>query len=265
MHKARIFTFLSALTLASTAYAGVIYSNDFDSANSLDGFYIGEMGNSQVSLQSGQVAITSGTGGYLERAFIALDIRSLINGYDPLLGNNDEISWSFNLSNVDGRSNNSFDFGLYNGNDPSGSQNYGYLFSGGGYVGNRMFFSEHALALSPYGPVFNTIVDEADGLAPGDKGAFKISYRAADSLWRVYFESSNEYINPLMINTLLGEGTSALFTLDQLPYIVVNSQSTGTVYLDNLTVEVANVPVPPASWLFISSLLVLIGFSRRHG
>lgn len=244
-----IYLLIATLILVSCAINNVkntnyseviIYENDF-SNNSLSDFIIGEIGDATVSISQEKLQINPGEG-YLNRGFVALDLNAISTEYKSRLDDNlAKITWAFNVSNVDGTvcgaCNNLFGFYIYSFPDIHGNTAFGYRFTGGGYVGNRMLFSQNASASSLYGPVFNILIDITNGLGPMPTiGAFKITYDHHSSIWELYYEESLIEIDPMTITNMIGSIMDNSFSNEQLPYIMLSSENTSSTYFDNLTI-----------------------------
>ena len=218
----------------------MIYSNDFSSP-ALNDFIVGEIGSGKVAIDQGQLHLEPGEG-YLNRAFAALNLANLSGHYQSRL--NDfpgKIIWAFNVSNVNGlvcgACNNLFMFNVYSSSDPSAPTGYGYNFSGGGFVGDRMMMRQLASANSPFGPVSEIMIDITNGLGNLPSiGAFKIIFDPSTSEWSLYYEVSNTVIDPLTITTLVGTSIQSGFTSELLPYLILGGQETASTYFDNLSV-----------------------------
>lgn len=222
----------------------VIYENDF-SANSLDDFIVVEIGVATVSISQGRLQITPGES-YLNRGFVAIDLAAISSEYNPVLDANiTKITWAFNASNMDGSTcgacNNTFGFKLFSHSDPSNASAYGYSFSGGGYVGNRMILSQSALAGSPHGPVNNIMIDITDGLGPLPSiGAFKITYDPNTSVWELYYEESTTTLDPMSITNMIGSSINNNFANQPLQYLILYGMNTQLTLFDNLTIAIDN-------------------------
>lgn len=217
----------------------VVYSNDFNQPDSLNNLIIGEIGTAKVITDQNQLRINPGFG-YLNRGFIVINLADISSFYKYRLAENTGIvTWSFNVSNVDGDFNNLFQVSIFSKPDPSDAQGFGYVFTGGGYVQNRFILSRQALAFSPFGPVDVPLVDEVNGLGTLPmRGAIKITYNPANHEWHLYFEQASEYPNPTRISTLIGKAVDATFTTESLPYLIFTSEYTGSAFFDNITVSI---------------------------
>ncbi len=218
----------------------VSYSNNFENGmSSLDGFSIGEVGDGTLTVESGRLKLSPGSG-YLNRSYASFKPADFLPGFDPVLDSNTGLlTWAFNVSNEDGVSlNNMFAFEIGSESDPSDGSIFSYDFSGGGFVGDRMLVRNSAHANSPMGPESMVLVDEANGLEPGNEGAFRITFDPGNGRWDVYFEQSATPVDPLMVDSLLGSFTNTAYTGLELAWIIFNSQTNGHVYFDNFTFSI---------------------------
>ena len=222
----------------------VIYENDF-SANSLDDFIVGATGVATVNIYQGKLHISPGEM-YLNIGFVAIDLAAISSEYNPILdANPTKITWAFNISNIDGNTcgacNNTFSFKLFSHPDPVNGSAYGYSFSGGGFVGNRMTLNQTALANSSFGPVNNIMIDITDGLGPLPSiGAFKITYDPNTGVWELYYEESTTTLDPMSITNMIGSSINNNFANQPLPYLIFSGMNTRQTFFDNLTITIDN-------------------------
>ena len=220
----------------------IVYENDF-SSSSLNDFIIGEVGVATVQINAEKLQINPGSG-YLNRGYVAINLADISSTYSSAFAsNNAKITWSFNVSNIDldvcGSCNNLFFMNLFSEPDPSSPTAFGYSLMGGGYVGNRMLLLQSALAHSTHGPVYVEMIDVTDGLAPQpSNGAFKLVYYSDTNLWELYFSQATSVLDPRQITTLVGSSVNSGFVNEQLPYLILGSQSGDSAIFDNLTVTV---------------------------
>ncbi len=173
---------------------------------------------------------------------MALDLAAISSNYIANLDDNTaKITWAFNVSNIDGTvcgsCNNTFGFYLYSAPDPSEGTAYGYSLTGGGYTGNRMLINQKASANSPFGSVFNIMIDITNGLGTLPSiGAFKITYDPNTGSWELYYEESVAIMNPMDITNMVGSTTNNDFSNTPLPYLILSGTDTASTFFDNLTV-----------------------------
>ena len=266
-HRMKNLRPIALLLVLATTIAGeaavIIYHNDFsDGSNSLDDFTVGELGIAEVLVENGQLRINPGKN-YLNRGFVALNAPHVNSAYNAVLtSNTGMITWAFNISNLDGASNNVVGFHLFSTSDPSNSSGYGYSFLGGGLVGDRMRFSRSALTNSPFGSIFEPMIDTTNGLSTLPQiGAFRLTFEPIAGEWNLYFEQSTSVIDPLTVDTLIGTSINTGFAHENLPFVIFNSHTSGSAFIDNFTITVT--PEPSGV------VLIAIGFlftllRRRH-
>jgi len=223
-----------------TVDKSLIYSNDFSSV-SLNDFVVGEIGSATVNVSQGKLQISPGEG-YLNRGFVALNMPAISAEYKARLADNAaKIIWSFNVSNIDGSvcgtCNNLFGVNIFSFPDTAEGSAFGYAFNGGGYVGNRMLMTQHALANSKFGPVYNVMIDITNGLAPLPSiAAIKIIYDPGTNLWELYYDVSDTVIDPMSVSNMIGSATNNGFSDEQLPYLILSGQNAQKTFFDNLSV-----------------------------
>lgn len=256
---ARILLFVA---LACSCRGTVIYQNNFDSPASLNGFTVGQVGSGRVLLDGGQLRINPGPT-YLNRGFAALNVSQVAPSYKSVLSSNPGmITWAFNVSNMNGGMNNLVTFGIFSSADGSDSRGFGYQFGAGGYVADRMMLYQNALSSSPYGPVYDIMVDTSDGLSVLPQvGAVKITYEPELGRWSLYFEQHTSSVDPLSITGLVGTSINTGFTSASLPYVYFASQEPGSAFIDNFSISV--IPEPATGSLLLVGILVLSGSLRN--
>ncbi|MGA2802273.1 MAG: hypothetical protein ABSE97_07910 [Verrucomicrobiota bacterium] len=270
-----IVVFLGSLC---TGGATVVYSNSFDSSADLSAFTVfGETFITytppplhSVSVDNGQLRIDTT---YLEpnnpsppvlfgRASLMLNTSSFGNGYQSVLSQSaGTITWSFNLSNQDGAFNNGFNFILASStiNPYDGNPGFGYVFTGGGLVGNRMTLSRFSTGI--YGGA-QALIDITDGLAPlPQQGSFKITYEPQLDLWSLYDSLGSAYVDPSAVNNLVGTAIDGTWTHSNTPFFGLAGYTTGSDFFDNVSVAV--VPEPSA-WLMVSAFSGLAFLHHRR-
>jgi hypothetical protein len=237
-------TGLMFLLTMLTARAVTVYSNDFDSGStSLSDFSIGTItgnrGTYSTSVVSGQLQINTGnTTPCYGRATINTSHFSA--PYSSVLKKNPGlVTWAFNVSNQDGQWNNCFHVALgSNVIDPLVYTSTSYVFSGGGYVGNKIVIFKHSQSTG-----LSYFIDVNNGLSTlPSKGSIRITYNPATDLWSLYGMFGNSYIDPMSVTTLLASTVDNSFTSLNLPYISFIGDDTGVDYFDNFTVSV--IPEP---------------------
>ena len=125
-------------------------------------------------------------------------------------------------------------------NDPA---LFGYSFQGGGYVADRMIFFRNASALSPYNSVLDIVFDITTGLGTLPKiGAMKITYNPTNSEWKLYYQVGSQKVDPVLITNLIGTGINNGFVNQNLPYLILVGQETGSTFFDHFTVLINRVP-----------------------
>jgi hypothetical protein len=240
----KLLLLLISIVLTNHCNGDLLYSNNFNSSSSLNGFAIGQVGSGSVSLNSGQLTINPGAG-YLNRAYAALNLSAIPLFNAVLSSNSVMIVFAFNVSNSDGgpSQNNLFQFGIFSSPDPASPTSYGYILGAGGYVGDQMYFTQTASALSPFGPVSQTIIGVNNGLSTLPQvGAVKIAFEPLTGQWLLYFEQHASAVDPLAITNLVGSGINPGFTSNALPFITFESENYGSVFIDNFSISSAPEP-----------------------
>lgn len=216
----------------------IVYSNDFSDYN-LSDLIIGDIGLGNVYFEPDYLRLSPGPY-YYDRSFVSIDMSKYDIFYSTILSENiSNVTYLVNISNENGQFNNQFTFGIFSTPDPSDNSGFGYKLRGGGFVGDRMTFEQQAGGLSPFGLLYNPIMDVSNGLSNLPmKGAFKISYEPNTHLWKIYFDQSEDDLKPGNVTNLIGQFYDDLFIYDQLPYIILGSETTGNAFFDNLTILV---------------------------
>ncbi|MFA6185970.1 MAG: PEP-CTERM sorting domain-containing protein [Phycisphaerae bacterium] len=258
VRSSQIFLFLVIWFQVNVSInAQVVYSNNFNNGTaSLSDFTIrtvaGNIGTYSVTADSGQLKIATGntTPCY---GFAVINTANFAAPYQTTLKNNSGlVSWSFNVSNLDGQWNNSFYFTLAsNSSDPLVYTSTSYVFAGGGYVGNRMMIFRQG-----YNPSDHThIIDITNGLPIGYNGSIRITYDPKTDIWSLYGVWGSSYVAPELVANLLGTCHDSTYTGLNLPYMGMGGSTSGIDYFDNLTVSV--VPEPATILLLTLGGLVL--------
>lgn len=233
-----------------------VYFNDFSNgssslANWSTGRIPGCVGDFDIGVTNGQLQITLGTP-EPTGAYAAIHCANFLSPYSSTLRNNPGlVVWAFNLSNQDGEFNNDFAFRVAANNDAPGYVS-GYVFEGGGLLGNRMaLFRE---TYPPVGdPAYVPIIDIQVGLGTlPDIGSFKITFDPRTSLWSLYGVMGTAAVNPEEVDTLLGSAVDDTLTGVPLPWMSLSGLTTGFDRVDNISVLV----VPQPCFLCPTNMMV---------
>jgi hypothetical protein len=272
------------LQLAASIESGsaqTVYFNDFSSPDSIQDFTI--VGESfvgytppplhTVSLQDARLRIDTtvlfpngpGTSPALFGSAVLMRSNGDFgSGFTSVLSQNaDVISWTFNVANQDGSFNNQFDFILGSTlQDPTSIAAQGYLFHGGGMVGDRMILSRFNHGT---GGGQNIIIDVAEGLGTMPQmGSFRITYDPFIDEWKLYGAMGSAFENPMMVSTFLGSGVDSAYANQALPFFGFGGGTTGVDIFDNVGVTIIPEPSGLALILAASVLgLLLVKRSRN--
>ncbi|MEM7312761.1 MAG: hypothetical protein AAF497_06385, partial [Planctomycetota bacterium] len=220
----------------SGGVVNLTYHTDFDGG--FGDFTSGSLGSGSVSHVGGEVQLNPGNGSG-NHAWIYARASDLIPEFDPKLANNlGEITWAWTMRNQDGGFNNVFRFDQSAMTDPFASSNFGYSLGGGGYVGDRMLFARQASASSPYGSVYDILLDETNGMPTNTEGAFRVTFDPSRGTWRVYFEQGATPPDPMLITNQIGTFSNQAFASVDLPYVTFSSATTGQTWVDNFTLAI---------------------------
>ncbi len=249
---------LISLASLNLSEAASVYQNTFSSPDSLNGFT--HYGTGSVGIESGQLRID--TTGFSARSLSLDTSLSFSSAYKPILSQNSGlISWSFNLANQDGAYNNGFSCILASTMaDPYDLGADGYSFRGGGMVGNRMVIKRFDYGLGGGGEI---LIDITNGLGPlPQKGSFRITFNTAADEWSLFGETGSEFTDPTQVDTLLGRATDGTYTGVETKFFGFSGQTAGSVFVDNVSVDV--VPEPTSSALLIIGAGVLYRYKRNQ-
>jgi hypothetical protein len=266
-----IWSILSVQLLGFTGSAPAqtpLYFNDFASPESLQDFTI--IGESfanysppplhTVSVDNGQVRITSDV--FWPNSYpnppVLSGLAQLMKGYADLgpgftsifSQNAGIISWAFNVANQNGSANNEFQFILGSTHqDPTGSiAPKGYLFWGGGGVGNRMVLARFDAGTGGHQ---SEIIDIEEGLGPMPQmGSFRITFDPLTSEWKLFGVMDSSFENPMVVSTLLGSGVDASYANIPLPYFGFGGRDSGVDIFDNVSIVI---PEPSAASLVLAA------------
>ena len=243
-----------------------VYANTFDSLSNV----IADPGtpDGSVSIESGQLKLV-GKRFHYKGAFVSIPNSQFNNPYTGrLVDLPGKISWAFNLSNMNapgGGVNNEFGVHLVsNKPNPNDSDQYSYVLSGGGYVGDRMTLLRATHTLSPYGNNSKTLIDipSEEGLSPlPEKGSFRIEFTPALGIWEVYAFYGDHYVDPMGVTQRLGTAFDSTYVNDYLPYFTIEGENDGAVFFDNLIITV--IPEPTTLSLLLVGTLGLMRRRRR--
>ncbi len=240
---------------ALSASANTLYQNNFDAGDaSLVNFTT--FGDTTVSGQDGQavVSVTSSFG----QGGLSLNTAS-VSGYSTTLSASAGIlTWAFNVSNRDGVFNNEFSFipagniaNPYDFNFPA----HGYSFRGGGYVGDRMLFTRFDHGLNSYQILIDVPAPIGLGTLP-DMGSVRLTFDPRSATWSVYMDTGPSYEDPTGAQTLLGSAVDGTYTHTPLGFLSFTGETSGTDYLDNLSITVPE----PSSCCLIGMALLTLGW-----
>lgn len=258
-----------------------VYQNTFDSPSDLNGFtihhpdysFFNPPSLSSAVIESGQLKITSGyffpngpenppllTGA----STLIRNTSSFGNGYNSILSQNPStVSWSLNLANQDDTYNNDFTVILSSTkSNPYDIGAHGYALRGGGMVGNKMVLWRFDFGLGGGGAEVLTIPDNLGlGNLP-QRGSFKVSYNPTNSLWSLFGNIGNSYVDPETVQTLMASGVDATYTHVDAIYMGLSGAGSGINFFDNLKVTL--VPEPTCLTLVLAGLsLRIIGRRNR--
>lgn len=240
--------------LSINSYGMVVYSNAFDTVNSLNGLIVNPGDGGEVTIESGQLKLVGAVFTY-KGAYVSIHSSLFASPYTGILSDiSGKVMWSFNLSNMDdpsGGKNNSFEVSFVNSlSNPYDSHQYSYEIDGGGFVRDRMVLYRASHTWSPYGNDSKILIDvpSDQGLAPLPmKGSFRIECTPSTGLWEFYAEYGGSYVDPRGVNTLIGYAYDNKYANDQMPYLTLFGGNSGAVYIDNLTVEIVESTSPPVA------------------
>lgn len=256
------------LVLCSISSASQVYSNTFDTDNSLNDFCI--FGNplpSWDTVELSQLKLHPSISGPAAPGSLMLDASSFGDNFKTVLSqNNGTVSWSFNLSYQDQEVggytyNNRFAFVLAStkGN-PWDIAAHGYCFTGGDRLGGQMGLWRFDYGL---GGGQRPLIDIQDGLdVLPEKGSFKITYDPETNIWKLFGEIGTDYVNAENVTSLLGTVVNGTYTSTITPYFGFTGNNPGIDYFDNVTVCV--VPEPFTLALFGFGGLFLRRRTRGH-
>lgn len=244
-----------SLLLVASSEAKFVYQNTFDYSDSLDGFHVLGEGSVPPSIENGQLRIETGS------AVLALDASTSFDPtYNTVLSQNSNlIRWSFNVSHIPGDFNGNFHVILASTKEDAFDIGaHGYTIRGGTFGDGRVHIRRFDYGLGGGG---ENIIDISDGIkALPEKGSINVTYNPANDEWSLFGEAGSEYTDPTMVNTLMGKAIDGTYTSDDTKYFGLLRRNVGTVYLDNVGVEV----IPePNSIALIMSLGILLKLSRR--
>jgi hypothetical protein len=221
----------------------ILYHNDFDSgSDSLDDFELTEDGPAFISVQGGELKISTGLDSS-GSGIASIHLPSVSPGSESILSNNPAIfRISFTVSNLDssvcGACNNMFYVGIYNTKNINGNERYGYRLNGGGYVGDRMIFIRDASFDSPYGNVYEELIDINDGLPNFPmRGSFRLEFDPTSNTWALYFQRTPSDTEPTEIIDIVGSAVDGEFAEISLPYISFGTDTGDSAYFDNITID----------------------------
>jgi len=255
MKKPHIIILTISLLLVASSEAKFVYQNTFDYPDSLDAFHVLRDDSDSVAIEAGQLKIE--TGG----ALLALDASTSFDPtYNTVLSHNSNlIRWSFNVSHIPGDFNGNFHVVLASTKEDAFDIGaHGYTIRGGTYGDGRIHIRRFDYGLGGGG---ENIIDISDGIkALPEKGSINITYNPVNDEWSLYGEAGPDYTDPIMVNTLMGKAIDGTYTSDDTKYFGLLRRNVGTVYLDNVGVEV----IPePNSIALIMSFGILLKLSRR--
>ncbi|MBN1806083.1 MAG: hypothetical protein JW837_12610 [Sedimentisphaerales bacterium] len=263
MVKKSLTIFILLLALKLNVHGEILYSNNFDTPGSLNGLVVSNGSGGNVSIEGGQLKLVGGLATY-HGAYVSIPVSLFSEAYTGKLSDiTQTISWSFNLSNINGSLNNGFEIHLINDNsNPYNNDQYSYFIRGGILVGNRMEFWRGTHTYSPYGNDSEVLIDipSENGLAPlPEKGSFRIDYTPSTSKWELYSKYGSSYTDPRQANNLLGYAYDNIYANDYMPYFTLEGLNGGAVYIDNLTIEY--IPEPAMFGLMVMGW---IGLARKR-
>ena len=267
---------------AIASHAAVpVYQNTFDTPAALNGFTIYQstfIGYnppplSTVSIDSGQLKIVNthfepngpGTNPTLTgRSTMILGTSSFGPGYNSILAQNaGEISWTFNVSNLDSAEGYNNGFSVILSSTKSDSYDLsadGYVFRGGGLVGSSMSLRRFDFGMGGGGEEL-IVITTGLGTLP-QLGSFKITYNPANHLWSVFGNVGPSYQDPTTVQTLLGSAVDSTYTSLTSPFMGLEGFNVGTDYFDNFTVSI--VPEPSSLAIVCCAAVVLVQRSRSR-
>jgi hypothetical protein len=175
-----------------TVLAVVVYSNNFDTLDSLDDLIVHDAPSAgcSVSIESGQLKLVGAKFSF-EDAYVSIHSDHFKSPYTSRLADlPGKIIWSFNLSNMDepgGGVNNGFEvhFTTIESNphpNPIGDSS-GYALMGGGLMSNNMVLRRTNF----YYPSEKNLINIQNGLPPLPmKGSFRVEFTPATGSWELY-------------------------------------------------------------------------------
>jgi len=109
----------------------------------------------------------------------------------------------------------------------------------------------------------SALIDITSGLATlPQEGSFRITFDPGTGNWRLYGTAGTSYVDPQSVTTLLGSATDTTYTTMNTPWFGIGGTTSGTDYVDNVTVTV--VPEPTAAVLASLGLGMAVWFGRRR-
>lgn len=231
----------SSAEISITVVNPSIYQNDFSNLEQDEIIFV-DNGSSIVQIADQALTLSPGSGSQ-NSGHAAFNLTELFAQYNGRLSSiNGSLSIAFTVENFDldvcGACNNSFSVGLSNNANSSSTTSYAYSLNGGGFVGDRMAFSETAMMGSTFGSINNELFETENGLSVSPMiGAFRIEYNSFSSIWTIYFEQSSEKPDAKAITNKIAEFTNSTFTYNALPYLFFSSKSGLKAKFDDIHIK----------------------------
>ena len=246
--------FILGALLVNSLHGEIVYHNDFDNPSDIGDFSF--FGGDAPFIGSGQLLAAVGMNFGTSMATLNTDVVFSDSYKSTLDQNSGLITWSFNVSNQDMVVNNNYIIVLSSTDEDTFSISAGgYYIRGGGLAGNRMGLWRFDFGL---GGGQEPLIDITDGLAPlPEKGSFKITFEPLTNVWSLYGTTGPEYVDPRVVDTLLGTSVDGLYTSMTTPFMGLGAKNGGTAFHDNLTVSITE-PATSVPTLSEWGIIILI-------